>query len=79
VTSDVGDLGSAVQDGVTGRVVPAGDPARLAAALEEILADPELATRMGEAARRRVVTASSWDEVAGRVEEELLALRRSAA
>jgi len=76
VTSDVGDLPNAVQDGVTGLVVPAGDAERLAAALEEILADPELAARMGEAARSTVLTGSSWEGVAERVEEELLALRR---
>ena len=77
VTSDVGDLASAVSDGVTGRVVPARDPVRLAAALEEILADPDLATRMGEAARRTVLAGSSWERVAARVEEEILPLLRA--
>lgn len=75
VTSDVGDLASAVHEGVTGRVVPPGDARQLAAALEEILADAELAARMGAAARRSVLEGSSWELVAGRVEEELLALR----
>ena len=74
VASDVGDLPNAVADGVTGRVVPARDVARLARALEEIVADPELAARMGEAARRAVLESSSWERVAGRVEAELLAL-----
>jgi glycosyltransferase involved in cell wall biosynthesis len=55
-------------------VVPAGDVQRLARALEEIVADPELAARMGEAARRAVLDRSSWERVAGRVEEELSAL-----
>jgi glycosyltransferase involved in cell wall biosynthesis len=74
VTSDVGDLASAVSDGVTGRVVPPRDPVRLADALEEILADPELAARMGDAARRTVLSGSSWERVAERVEEELVPL-----
>jgi glycosyltransferase involved in cell wall biosynthesis len=74
VSSDVGDLASAVSDGVTGLVVPARDPVRLAAALEQILADPGLAARMGEAARRTVLAGSSWERVAARVEEELLPL-----
>jgi glycosyltransferase involved in cell wall biosynthesis len=74
VTSDVGDLPSAVADGVTGRVVPARDAALLARALEEIVADPELAARMGEAARRAVLDGSSWERVAERVDEELVAL-----
>jgi len=55
-------------------VVPARDPARLATALEQILADPALAARMGEAARRMVLAGSSWERVAGRVEEELVPL-----
>jgi glycosyltransferase involved in cell wall biosynthesis len=76
VTSDVGDLGNAVRDGVTGRVVAPRDPIGLADALEEILADPELAAQMGEAARRAVMTGSSWEHVAARVEDELLALTR---
>jgi glycosyltransferase involved in cell wall biosynthesis len=54
--------------------VPARDAARLARALEEVVADPEQAARMGEAARRAVLDGSSWERVAGRVEEELLAL-----
>jgi glycosyltransferase involved in cell wall biosynthesis len=76
VTSDVGDLGNAVRDRVTGRVVAPRDPMALADALDEILADPELAARMGEAARHTVMTDSSWEHVADRVEAELLALTR---
>ena len=79
VTSDVGDLGSAVRDGQTGRVIPPGDPQRLADALEEVLADPGLAARMGEAARRTVLEGSSWETVAERVEAELAAVRRARA
>lgn len=37
----------------TGLVVPPGDPAALAAALRQLLADADLRGRMGEAARRR--------------------------
>ena len=74
VTSDVGDLPGAVQDGVTGRVVPAGDPARLADALEEIVSDASLAARMGHAARESMLAGSSWELVAQRVEAELEAL-----
>ncbi len=76
VTSDVGDLAAAVRERVTGLVVPPGDPTALADALEEILTDPELAARMGEEARRLVLSGSSWERVAERVEEELLALER---
>lgn len=41
-----------VQDGVTGRLVPARDPGALGAALAELLADRELARRLGQEGRR---------------------------
>jgi glycosyltransferase involved in cell wall biosynthesis len=43
-----------VVDGVTGRLVPVGKTTALAQALREVLADPDLARRMGEAGRARV-------------------------
>ncbi len=42
------------QDGVTGRVVPPRDPAALAAAISELLADPAKRAAMSVAARARV-------------------------
>ncbi|MCU0502464.1 MAG: glycosyltransferase [Anaerolineae bacterium] len=42
------------QDGVTGRVAPPRDPAALAAAISELLADPSARTAMSAAARARV-------------------------
>ena len=71
VTSDVGDLGAAVGDGIAGRVVPPGDPAALADALETIVADAGLAQQYGAEARKRVAGESSWEHVAERVEQEL--------
>ncbi|HUR84046.1 MAG TPA: glycosyltransferase family 4 protein [Solirubrobacteraceae bacterium] len=71
VASDVGDLRTAVADRETGLLVAPGDPAALAAALEEILADRELADRFGAEARRRVLRDSSWEAVAELVESEL--------
>ena len=43
-----------VQEGVTGRVVPPRDPAMMAAAIRDLLADPERLCAMGRAARARV-------------------------
>jgi glycosyltransferase involved in cell wall biosynthesis len=62
VTTDVGDLPAAV--GAGGRVVAPDDPVALAEALEEVLADPELAARLGAAGHERVSTGSSWETVA---------------
>jgi glycosyltransferase involved in cell wall biosynthesis len=76
VSSDVGELGTTVVDGVSGRVVPAGDVDRLAGALAEVLADPEFAARLGAEGRRRVLADSGWERVAEHVEAELYALPR---
>jgi glycosyltransferase involved in cell wall biosynthesis len=53
VASAAGGLLDSVDDGVTGRLVPAGDPAALARALVEIVGDPSLRARRGSAARHR--------------------------
>jgi glycosyltransferase involved in cell wall biosynthesis len=42
-----------VEDGVTGLLVPPSDPARLAAAIERLLADAPLRARFATASRRR--------------------------
>jgi len=55
VASDVCGLPDAVKDGVTGLLVPPGDPEALAAALEILLKDTDLRHRMGKAARQRVL------------------------
>jgi glycosyltransferase involved in cell wall biosynthesis len=54
VTTPVGGTPELVVHGETGLLVPPRDPAALAAALDELLAKPELARRLGEAGRRRV-------------------------
>ena len=56
VATRVGSVDELVQDGVTGRLVPPADPAALAAALEELLADP---------ARRAVCEAAGRARAAG--------------
>jgi glycosyltransferase involved in cell wall biosynthesis len=51
VATRVGGVGETVVDGETGLLVPAGDPAAMSAALERLLADPELRRRLGAAGR----------------------------
>ena len=55
VTTPVGFASQLVEDGVSGRIVPIGDEVALAAAIAELLDDPERAAAMGEAARRRAL------------------------
>lgn len=54
VGTRVNGIEDVVEDGVTGRLVPPGNPEALADALREVLADPERAQAWGEAGRRRV-------------------------
>lgn len=63
-----------VRDGETGLAVPPGNPAALAAAIERLVADPELAARLGRAARERVertMSAEAMVEAIGRLYDEL--------
>ncbi len=81
VASDVGGLPDVVVDGETGYLVPPGDPAPLCAAIERLLADPSLRSRMGEAARERVRQVFSPDAVVPMFEqayEETIERRRVA-
>lgn len=53
VATDVGGASEQVVDGVTGRLVPRGDPGALAAALVSLGSDRELRRALGEASRAR--------------------------
>lgn len=61
VTTGVGGLADAIEDGVTGVVVPPGDVASLRTALEVLLADAQLRGRLGAAARDRAQLEYAWD------------------
>lgn len=67
VTTDVPGCRSLVRDGVEGFVVPPGDSAALAAALERLAADPDARARMGAAARARVENGYREADVAATV------------
>ncbi len=60
VASAVGGLVDAVEDGVTGVLVPSRDVAALRTAIERVLGDVELRARLGEAARAAAVERFSW-------------------
>ena len=64
VASAVGGIPEVVEDGRTGLLVPPSDPAALAAALNRLIDDPDLARRMGVFGRGRAVADFSWRMIA---------------
>lgn len=76
VATDVGDVGRAIETGVTGVLVRSADVEALASALERLVADPELRRRLGRAARQRAVerfSAERMTEAYCALYDELLA------
>jgi len=62
VATAVGGLTDAVEDGVTGLLVPPRDSEALRAAIERLFADRELRRRLGQAARDVAQHEFSWDQ-----------------
>jgi glycosyltransferase involved in cell wall biosynthesis len=78
VASRAGGLVDKVEDGASGRLVPPADPAALADALTDALADAGRLRAWGERGRQRALAEFAWPALAGRVEalyRELLAER----
>jgi glycosyltransferase involved in cell wall biosynthesis len=66
VATNVGALPEVVGAGGAGRLVPPRDPEALAAAIREILEDPEQRVEMGRKGRQRVEELFTWEKVAER-------------
>jgi alpha-maltose-1-phosphate synthase len=70
VASDVGGIPEVVDDGVTGSLVhydaddATGYQARIAKAVNALIADPERAERYGQAGRKRCIAEFSWAQIA---------------
>jgi glycosyltransferase involved in cell wall biosynthesis len=79
VATRVGGIPSVVEPGFDGLLVPKDDLAQLTAALDALMADPALRTRLGEAARRRVAQEFSGESYLGRFEELVMAALRASA
>jgi glycosyltransferase involved in cell wall biosynthesis len=77
VASRVGGLTEVVVDGVTGVLVPVGDVGALAAALADLLRDPDRRARMGAAGVRWVRDHFSWTASLDRMEAVYRVVRGS--
>jgi alpha-maltose-1-phosphate synthase len=64
VASRTGGIPEVVADGETGLLVPPGEPAPLAEALNALLRDPDRARAMGQAGRKRAVAEFGWPAIA---------------
>jgi alpha-maltose-1-phosphate synthase len=64
VASRVGGIPEVVVDGDTGLLVPPGDPAALADALNVLVHDPDLAVAMGSRGRKRALADFGWAAIA---------------
>jgi glycosyltransferase involved in cell wall biosynthesis len=71
VATAAGGIPEAVEDGVTGRLVPPGDPAALAEALALVLGDSGLRRAWGEAGRRRFLERFTVEHMVAETEKVL--------
>lgn len=71
-----GGVKETIRDGVTGRLV-ARDPDVLAAAIAELLADPALRTRIGQAGREYVEREWVWERAVSQLERHLYEVART--
>ena len=66
ICTDVASLPEVIEHGVTGLIVPPGNPAALRDALQRVRAQPTEARAMGRRARQRVLDHFSWRSVVDR-------------
>ena len=61
VTSDADGFREVVEDGITGFIVPKGNPEAAAGAIQRFIDNPQLCHTMGAAGRERVLQLYKWD------------------
>jgi L-malate glycosyltransferase len=80
VTTGVGDIPSMIKDGVSGSLVPAGDPSAMAKASAQLLEQPERAVLMGQRAKDSLArfawknVGPAWADIYRRLSGECSAL-----
>jgi glycosyltransferase involved in cell wall biosynthesis len=68
IATDYPGVRAVVEDGETGLVVPAGDPAAVAAAVDELAADPARREAMGARGREKALAEWSWPALVERMD-----------
>jgi glycosyltransferase involved in cell wall biosynthesis len=76
VAGRVGQVAEYIEDGRSGVLVAPNDPAALAKAAIELLADRDLRARLGQAARTRAAEYFTWDRLALQAEKAYLIARQ---
>jgi alpha-maltose-1-phosphate synthase len=76
VASAVGGIPEVVADGETGLLVPVGDEAALASAVNVLIRDPARAAEFGARGRQRAAAEFSWDRIAAQTAELYAELAR---
>jgi glycosyltransferase involved in cell wall biosynthesis len=76
VATSAGGLPEVVEDGVTGILVPPGDPRALSEAITGLLRDSRLRRRLGEAGRERVQTEFAVESIVDRTLDLYEQIRR---
>jgi glycosyltransferase involved in cell wall biosynthesis len=66
IASDLPGIRTVIQDAAHGRLTPAGDIDALAAAILDILDNPDVANHLGEQARQRMAPDFSLDQMVDR-------------
>lgn len=74
VASRVGGIPDAIENGVSGLLVPAGDPQRLAEAISSLISDPAARMRMGSEAQTRVLQHFTFERQVQATEQMYLEL-----
>lgn len=69
VVSDAGGLPEVVRDGITGFIIPNGDPVTAANAIVRLVTDHELRNRMGLAGREFVMSRFQWKNCVREMED----------
>jgi glycosyltransferase involved in cell wall biosynthesis len=72
VASSMGQIKDVIRDGSNGLLVPAGDSVALAEAVNNLIEDDQLRTRLGNQAREDAVRYHSWEQYLSRLESVFL-------